>query len=117
MDFKQSLNYKLKLFITVIAIAVTVISMPFFTVEGAQNMNIPTGAFSSKLEGIYNGDIDLYTNYNCSNEVYLPVGSRMSTSKMFHVKSNVSGQTVAGWQCYIYANAVYNIMVIKAILW
>lgn len=108
MDFKQSLNYKLKLFIAVIAIAVTVISISFFPVYGAQNVNIPTGAFSSKLEGIYNGDIDLYTNYNCSNEVYLPVGSRMSTSKMFHVKSNVSGQTVAGWQCYIYANAVYN---------
>ena len=70
MDFKQSLNYKLKLFIAVIAIAVTVISISFFPVYGAQNVNIPTGAFSSKLEGIYNGDIDLYTNYNCSNEVY-----------------------------------------------
>ena len=53
MDFKQSLNYKLKLFITVIAIAVTVISISFFPVYGAQNVNIPTGAFSSKLEGLY----------------------------------------------------------------
>ena len=107
MFVRKHIYCYLKLLITVIAVAVAVISMSI-SIAGAENVNVPTGAFSSKLENIYSGDIDLYSNYACTKEVFLPVGSRMSTSTMFHVKSPVNGKYVAGWQCYIYANAVYN---------
>ena len=65
MFVRKHIYCYLKLLITVIAVAVAVISMSI-SIAGAENINVPTGAFSSKLENIYSGNIDLYSNYACT---------------------------------------------------
>ena len=60
------------------------------------------------LNGVFSGDIDIYSNSSCTNEVSMPIGTNMSNSTQYYVKSKTTGNNVSGWQCYIYANAVYN---------
>lgn len=61
------------------------------------------------LDDIFAGDVDLYSNSSCTREKNAPLGSRpMTGSAMYWVKSPVTGEHISGWQCYIYANAVYN---------
>ena len=67
-----------------------------------------SSALATELDAVFAGDIDIYTDSNCSNEVKMPVGSRMSMSTQYYVKSKTTGNNASGWQCYIYANAVYN---------
>lgn len=59
---------------------------------------------ADSLNGIFAGDIDLMAS---GTEYIYPVGSVMNNSKMFTVTSN-KGSSVRGYQCFIYANAVYN---------
>ncbi|MCR5055910.1 MAG: hypothetical protein K6B54_03255 [Clostridia bacterium] len=56
------------------------------------------------LNIVYTGDIDLMSG---TTEYYYPIGSIMDNSRMFTVTSS-SGTKISGYQCYIYANAVYN---------
>ncbi len=66
-------------------------------------------ALASKLDSIFVGSIGLYSNSACTKSVSVSLGSRkMTGSNKYYVKSNTSGNTIAGWQCYIYAEAVYN---------
>lgn len=74
----------------------------------AEDSVAPTAALQSKLDSVYAGDIDIYSNYACTNEVFLPVGSSINNYNMYHIKSKITGSVISGWQCYIYANAVYN---------
>lgn len=61
------------------------------------------------LNEIFAGDIDLYVNAACTREKNAPLGSSpMTGGAMYWVESPVTGGTISGWQCYIYANAVYN---------
>ncbi|MBP1588006.1 MAG: hypothetical protein ILO53_06365 [Clostridia bacterium] len=60
---------------------------------------------ASKLIKVFDGDIDLFDG---STETYLPIGCTMNNKTMFTVTSKTSGSKIYGYQCYIYANAVYN---------
>ena len=61
---------------------------------------------ADKLTNVFNGDIDLYDG---DTEVYLPIGCTMDNHKCYSVISKTgSGNRLYGYQCYIYANAVYN---------
>ena len=63
---------------------------------------------ASLIDQVISGDIDIYSNSACTTEVSMPVGTKMSNSTQYYVKSKTTGNLCSGWQCYIYANAVYN---------
>lgn len=67
-----------------------------------------TASLAEALDGVFSGDIDIYTNSSYSNEVSMPLGYVIDPDTQFYVRSNTSGNGISGWQCYIYANAVYN---------
>lgn len=61
---------------------------------------------AEKLIKVFNGDIDLFDG---STETYLPIGCTMNNKTMFTVTSKTNtNNRILGYQCYIYANAVYN---------
>ena len=62
----------------------------------------------SKLDEIFVGDIDMFSDRGCNNEVSFYLGERLSMSAAYYVKSKATGNVLGGYQCYIYANAVYN---------
>ena len=79
------------------------------SVSSANGSNYSTSpTLATKLNAVFSGDIDIYSNSACSKEVSMPIGTSMSTSTQYYVKSKITGNNVTGWQCYIYANAVYN---------
>lgn len=59
------------------------------------------------ITAIIKGDIDLYKDSACKNEVKLPIGSSL-TSSGYYIKNKTTGGISLGWQCYVYGNAVYN---------
>lgn len=64
---------------------------------------------ASKLNTVFSGSIGLYSNSACTKSVSVPLGSRkMTGSNQYWIKSNTTGNKNSGWQCYIYADAVYN---------
>lgn len=66
-------------------------------------------ALAAALDDIFAGDIDLYRNYSCTKEKEAPLGSSHLTDKnQYYIKCPETGGVISGWQCYIYANAVYN---------
>lgn len=61
------------------------------------------------LNEVFAGDVDLYRNWSCTRERQAPLGSRfLNEYNMFWILNTQTQKTIAGWQCYIYANAVYN---------
>lgn len=60
------------------------------------------------LNKVFAGDIDIFSDSGYKNEVFMELGYNMSMTTQYYVKSKTSNNTVSGWQCYIYANAVYN---------
>ena len=60
------------------------------------------------LDTVFSGDIDVYTDMAYTAEVSMPVGTSLNIDTLYHVRSQTTGNRVSGWQCYIYANAVYN---------
>lgn len=66
-------------------------------------------ALAAALDAIFAGDIDLYKNAACTKEKEAALGSsHLTGSNMYYVMCPENGKSIAGWQCYIYANAVYN---------
>ena len=64
---------------------------------------------AKKLTQVFNGNIGLYSSSSCSSQTKAPLGcSKMTGSNKFYIKNNTTGSKTFGWQCYIYANAVYN---------
>ena len=64
---------------------------------------------ASVLDEIFAGDVDLFRNAACTDEMFVPLGSSyMTGSRLCCVQSPVTEKVIMGWQCYIYANAVYN---------
>ncbi len=62
-----------------------------------------------KLNSIFAGNIGIYTDEACTQAVQAPLGSALMTGdNKYYVKSNTTGNVTFGWQCYIYANGVYN---------
>ena len=64
---------------------------------------------AKKLTQVFNGNIGLYASSSCSSQTKAPLGSsKMTGSNRFYIRNNTTGSKTFGWQCYIYANAVYN---------
>ena len=63
---------------------------------------------AKKLNEIFAGDIDIFTDSKFTNEKQLPVGSRVPGSTQYYIFSTLHNSYASGWQCFIYANAVYN---------
>lgn len=61
-----------------------------------------------RLDQVFSGDIDLFTDTGCTTEVSMPLGARVVGSTQYYIKSKATGSLHSGWQCYIYANAAYN---------
>lgn len=80
--------------------------------DGSDYTNITK--LANKLNQVFKGDIGLYSNSACTNSVSAPLGSRKmigpteKASNQYWIKSNTTGKINSGWQCYIYADAVYN---------
>lgn len=60
------------------------------------------------LDRVFAGDVDIYTDLACTAEVSMPLGTRMNNKTQYYIQSKTTGSKISGWQCYIYANAVYN---------
>lgn len=83
----------------------------FITDETEAFGRVYTGSetLAKALDEIFEGDVDLYRDYACTKEVFVPLGSSYLTgSRMCCIQSPVDQKVTMGWQCYIYANAVYN---------
>ena len=63
---------------------------------------------AAMLDQVFSGDIDIYSDSSYTQEVSMPVGTYMDNNALYYVQSQTTGNPVAGWQCYIYGNAVYN---------
>ena len=63
---------------------------------------------AAMLDQVFAGDIDIYSDNRYTQEVSMPVGIYMDNNALYYVQSQTTGNPVAGWQCYIYGNAVYN---------
>ena len=64
---------------------------------------------AKKLTQVFNGNIGLYSSSSCTSQTKAPLGcSKLNGSNRFYIKNNTTGSKTFGWQCYIYANAVYN---------
>ncbi len=63
---------------------------------------------ASRLNDIFNGDIDMYTDTDCTSEVTFALGQSLNNSTTYYVRNNTTGNVASGKQCFIYANAVYN---------
>ena len=60
------------------------------------------------LDQVFSGAVKAYTDSACTKDRSLPVGCNMNNSVQYYVQSQTTGIKISGWQCYIYANAVYN---------
>lgn len=68
-----------------------------------------SSALASKLNSVFAGDVGLYTSSTCKTAVNAKLGSSVMTgSRLCYIKNKTTGTTTSGWQCFIYANAVYN---------
>lgn len=68
-------------------------------------------ALAAALDEIFAGDIDMYRDYKCTDakEKFAPLGSSDLTEKnQYYITCPANEKVISGWQCYIYANAVYN---------
>ena len=66
-------------------------------------------ALAAALDEIFAGDIDMYRNYACTKEKEAALGSSHLTEKnQYYIMCPENEKVISGWQCYIYANAVYN---------
>jgi len=83
-------------------------------VRGSDYTNRPL--LAEKLDRIFDGDIDIYAERSCVNEVSMPLGFNMDTSKEYTVKSQGKlGTLYFGYTCFIYALAVYNVIADESI--
>lgn len=110
--FKQSLCLMLTMMVLFL------LCSPGLAVHGAEFILDPSKAQGShytqskelarRLNQVFSGDIDLYTNIGCTDEVSMPLGTSLNNSTQYYIKSKTTGSLHSGWQCYIYANAAYN---------
>ncbi len=75
----------------------------------AKGINYTTSQELAKaFDAVFAGDIDVFLEIGCWNEQSMPLGYSMNTSKEYFAKNKANGVVYSGYQCYIYANAVYN---------
>lgn len=91
----------------------------FYTVNAASSINSASkasgasytgsAALASKLDAVFEGKIGLSKSSSFKSTVSAPLGSSKMTSRnQYYIKNKTTGAVTNGWQCYIYANAVYN---------
>ena len=101
-----------KVLAVVLSIVLLVMVIPASTSVGATSYKGGDYTTNTRLayvlDSIFKGDIDIYSNSNYTNEVFMPVGFSMNKNINYYVRSNTTGNRCIGKQCYIYANAVYN---------
>ena len=102
----------LAMLLTVMAVAV-----PFcrFTSVNAASASLSGSSYTSstvlakKLDKVFAGNIGLYKNSGCTKSYQAKFGSTgLNGSNRLYIRNNTTGSVTYGWQCYIYANAVYN---------
>ncbi len=101
-----------------VVIAVTSFTVIPFTASAVTSITNPSDAngytytnlsdLASRLNAVFNGDIDMYTDVDCTNEVQFALGQSLNNSTTYYVRNNTTGNVASGMQCFIYANAVYN---------
>ena len=77
--------------------------------DGHNYTDIP--ALAEKLDSIFGGSVGLYSGSSCEeqNGVCAPLGcTDLNRGHCYYVWSEDSGYSISGYQCFIYANAVYN---------
>lgn len=75
------------------------------SLRGGDYTSVPE--IAEKLDRIFSGELDMYTDIRCSSPASAPVGSRnVPLGTTYYVKS-LTGNVYSGTSCYIYANAVY----------
>lgn len=116
----NSFKKKVTAFILIIATLALVVPYHEFTqvyasssIKEASKMNASDYTSSSelakKLTEVFEGNIGLYSSTKFTKPVKAPLGcSKMTGRNQFFIKANSTGAVNSGWQCYIYANAVYN---------
>jgi len=97
----------LSLMVTILPPATIKAENQITTTKSLKGRNYTTSPkLASKLDDIFKGKVGLYSG---GQEVKVPVGSsKLTENNMFSVQNKTTGKVTAGWQCYIYANAVYN---------
>ena len=64
---------------------------------------------AAALDEVFAGDIDMFRDAACTKERIAPLGtSYLTGNNLYWVQNPDTEVTISGWQCYIYANAVYN---------
>ena len=120
-EFKMN-SFKKKVTALILIVATIALVVPYheFTqvyassyVKEAKKMDAydytSSPALAAKLKQVFEGNIGLYTSSSFSKQVKAPLGcSKLTGRNHYYIKANSTGSTNNGWQCYIYANAVYN---------
>ena len=116
----MSIVKKIGAFALIIAMAALIVPMGDFNTVYAASYITSAGstggsaytdsaALAAKLNTVFAGDIGLYTSGSLKSTANAKLGSSVMTgSKLYYIKNKTSGVTTSGWQCFIYANAVYN---------
>lgn len=111
--FKKGLAIVLAFVIMMFALSP--VALPVSAVEYIKSPDSLSGqsytqsdSLAATLNEVFAGDIDVYSDNRHTKEVSMPVGISMSKSTQYYIKSKTTGNGISGWQCYIYANAVYN---------
>lgn len=83
----------------------------FITSQSAANGSTYTNSseLAAALDEVFAGDVDLFRDASAAKERIVPLGtSYLNGGNMYWVMNEQTGEAISGWQCYIYANAVYN---------
>ncbi len=83
----------------------------FITDQTTANGSMYTGSLelAAALDEVFAGDVDLFRDAAATKERLAPLGtSYLGGGSLYWVQNEQTGETISGWQCYIYANAVYN---------
>ena len=117
---KMSIVKKIAAFAIIITMVALIVPVGNFdTVNAASYITSPSSASGSsytnssaliaKLNAVFAGEVGLYTSSSFQSTVNAKLGSSpMTGSRLCYIRNNTTGTTTSGWQCFIYANAVYN---------
>lgn len=115
-------SFKKKVTALILILATVALIVPYYeftqvyassVVKEAKKMNAydytSSPALAAKLTQVFEGNIGLYSSSSFSKQVKAPLGcSKLTGRNHYYIKAKSTGATNNGWQCYIYANAVYN---------
>lgn len=116
----RNISKKIAAFTLIFAMVVLVVPFGSFDTVNAASYITSSGSakgsaytsspdLASKLDAVFAGDIGLCTSTTFKSSTNAKLGSSVMTgSKLYFIKNKTTGGITSGWQCFIYANAVYN---------